>query len=44
MRYWRVYWTDADGNTQRSDPLSTWMDAERYRLDIGGDAHLVEYR
>ena len=31
MRYFRVYWTTADGIEHRSDPLVTWLDAAKFR-------------
>lgn len=43
MRYFKVQWTDDDGNTQLSDPIEKWTDAELYRLEIGGDAELLRY-
>ena len=43
MTYYRVQWTDADGNKQLSDPIEKWTDAEMYRREIGGDAVLLKY-
>ena len=34
MHYYRVFWTDADGTRQRSDPILKWTDAEMYRREI----------
>ena len=31
MRYFRVFWIDRNGIEQRSDPLTTWLDAMNYR-------------
>ena len=51
MRYFRVFWIDRNGIEQRSDPLTTWLDAMNYRAEliISGAvsapcaAHLVRY-
>ena len=43
MRYWKVIWTDAQGNKQMSAPISKWTEAELYRREIGGDAQLLRY-
>ncbi len=43
MRYWKVQWTDAEGNKQQSAPIEKWTDAEMYRRQIGGDAELLRY-
>ena len=43
MRYFKVQWTDADGNKRLSDPIEKWTDAETYRREIGGDAELLRY-
>lgn len=42
MRYWRVLWTDAEGE-HFSDPIEKWTSAELYRREIGGDAELLRY-
>jgi len=34
MRYFRVFWIDRDGIEHRSDPLTTWLDAMRYRAEL----------
>lgn len=41
-RYWRVQWT-CHGVLMLSDPLPTWLDAEMYRREIGGDAEILGY-
>ena len=43
MRYFKVQWTDAEGNKQLSAPIEKWTDAEMYRREIGGDAELLRY-
>lgn len=43
MRYFRVMWTDDTGARVLSDPLTTWIDAELYRREIGGDATILRY-
>jgi|WetSurMetagenome_2_1015567.scaffolds.fasta_scaffold704768_1 hypothetical protein len=43
MRYYRVMWTDNQGLPAFSDPLTSWTSAELYRLEIGGDAAILQY-
>ena len=43
MRYWKVMWTAADGVVRFSTPLPTWVAAELYRREIGGDASVLAY-
>lgn len=42
MRYWRVYWHDADGE-HYSPPMPSWTAAELYRRAIGGNAEVLAY-
>lgn len=42
-KYWKVQWTDSEGNKVLSSPISKWTDAEMYRREIGGDAELVSF-
>lgn len=34
MSYFRVQWQTPDGVRHVSDPLSTWLDAARFRSDL----------
>ena len=43
MRYWKIKWTDAEGETQLSEAIEKWTDAEMYRREIGGNAELLRY-
>lgn len=33
-KYWKVQWTDSEGNKVLSSPISKWTDAEMYRREI----------
>jgi hypothetical protein len=44
MRYFRIFWIDANGVCQQSDPITRWTDAEMYRLELKNEtAHIVNF-
>jgi hypothetical protein len=42
MRYFRVFWLDADGKHHISDPISDWVSAELFRRELRNDTAHIE--